>query len=336
MGSTEVGMICCAILGHDFIFPKEGTPIGYASRGKKILILDEAHREVSLGELGEIAVKGANLNPGYWQRPELTGEKYLTDSNGGDERIYLTGDLGRVLPDGFVIHYGRKDLMIKIRGYRVDIGDVERALSDHPMIKDAGVAAWDGDPGEKYLVGYVVPRQESALNVSELNKFLRKKLPDYMVPANFMFLESLPLTNGKLNRSALPKPGRNRPNLSVAYRAPRNDIERKLAKFWREVLAIDEIGVEDNFFDLGGHSLAASRVISRLIKTFQLELPIKALFESPTVAEMAAIIMENLAKLASEETLNRMLNEVEAMTEEEAEKQLSGASARSSSGERHD
>jgi amino acid adenylation domain-containing protein len=197
MGSTETGHICSAILDRDFTFPKEGTPIGYASRGKKILILDDARSEVPLGEVGEIAVKGKNLNPGYWRRPELTTEKYLADPTGGHERIYLTGDLGRMLPDGFVIHLGRKDLMVKIRGYRVDFGEVERALLEYPQTKEAGVAAWDRDSGEKYLAGYVVPRQASMLNVSELNEFLRNKLPDYMIPSTFMFLESLPLTNGK-------------------------------------------------------------------------------------------------------------------------------------------
>jgi acyl carrier protein len=218
----------------------------------------------------------------------------------------------------------------------VDFAEVERTLLQHPMVKDAGIAAWDRDPGEKYLVGYVVLRQESALNVSELNEYLRKKLPDYMVPSTFMFLESLPLTNGKLNRSALPTPNCNRPNLTVAYMAPRNDIETKLSRIWREVLAIDEIGVADNFFDLGGHSLAASRVISRVIQTFQLELPVKALFDAPTVAEMAAVIKQNQAKRASDAELAHRLREVEAMTEEEAQKQLAGESARSSKGNEHE
>ena len=330
MGSTEAGIICCAILDRGFMFPNEGTPIGYAPQGKTILILDEARREVSPGEVGEIAVKGKNLNPGYWQRPKLTSEKYLTDPTGGDERIYLTGDLGRMLPDGFVLHLGRKDFMVKIRGYRVELAEIERALLAHPQVKDAGLAAWDREPGEKCLVGYVVAHQPSALNASELNEFLRKKLPDYMVPTAFVFLDSLPLTNGKLDRSGLPAPNDRRPGLKIPYTPPRYDIERELSQIWGKVLGLDQVGVHDNFFDLGGHSLTASRVISRVIQTFQLELPVKALFDSPTVAEMAAIITENQAKRASDTELAQMLREVEAITEEEAQKQL----AQKNSGER--
>jgi acyl carrier protein len=146
------------------------------------------------------------------------------------------------------------------------------------------------------LAGYIVPRHETALNVSEIREFLSNKLPDYMVPASFKFMQSLPLTNGKLNRLALPKPDKRRPDLKEAYAAPRDIIERSLSEIWGEVLQLDEVGIHDNFFDLGGHSLAATRVISQVIKQFQLELPLQLLFQSPTVAEMAAVIAEHQSK----------------------------------------
>ncbi|TMA84968.1 MAG: amino acid adenylation domain-containing protein [Deltaproteobacteria bacterium] len=190
-------------------------------------------------------------------------------------------------PDGFVIHYGRKDLMVKIRGYRVDIGEVERALLEHPIIKDAGVAAWDRGPGEKYLAGYVVPRQESALNVSDLNEFLRNELPDYMVPSTFVFLKSLPLANGKLDRRALPLPDHKRPNVGRPYVPAQNVTEQKLIQIWEELLDVFPIGIHDNFVDLGGHSLLASRFVSWLLEAFHLELPLRRVFELPTAASLA-------------------------------------------------
>jgi amino acid adenylation domain-containing protein len=294
MGSTEAGGICVAIVDRSFSFPREGSPVGRAHQGKEILILDDNGHPVDSGQIGEIAVKSRNLSPGYWKKPELTRSKFLGDPSKNTERVYLTGDMGRMLPDGMVVHLGRKDHMIKIRGYRVDISEVERALLEHPMIRDAGVAAWDREPGEKYLAGYVVPRQESALNVSELNEFLRNKLPDYMVPSAFVFLESLPLTNGKLDRKGLPKPDHKRPNLEQPYAPPQGEVETRLVQIWEEILNVRPIGINDNFLDLGGHSLAATRVVSRVIKQFQLDLPLQSLFQSPTVAEMAAIIVAEL------------------------------------------
>ena len=336
MGSTEARGIGSAIVDRTFIFPEQGVPIGYPPPEKSILLLDENGQEVEPGQVGEIAVTGRNLNVGYWNQPDMTEAKFLADPGGGDERTYLTGDLGRMMPDGFLIHLGRKDFMVKVRGYRVELGEIEMALMTHPQVKDAGVAAWDREPGEKYLVGYVVLRQGSALNVSELNEFLRKTLPDYMVPSNFVFVESLPPTNGKLNRNELPNPGNSRPKLTVAYLAPRNDVEKMLSNIWCDVLSLDEVGRDDNFFELGGHSLAASRVISRVIQAFQLELPIKALFDAPTVATMATIVAQNQTKRASNAELVRLLNELDSMSEEEARKQLAGDATRRLRGDDHE
>jgi amino acid adenylation domain-containing protein len=294
MGSTEARSIAAALVNKQFSFPTEGNPVGYAPPGKTILILDAAHKKLPRGEVGEIAVKGRNINPGYWRMPNLTIERYLADPDGGDEKIYLTGDLGVMLADGFLVHLGRKDLMVKIRGYRVNLNEVEEALLEHFQVKEAGVAAWDSDPGEKYLVGYVVPRQKSALNVSELNEFLRKKLSDYMIPASFVFLESLPFVNGKLDRTALPLPDHQRPNLRTPYIQPDSELQQKLSQIWAEVLSLDRVGVHDNFFDLGGHSLAATRLISRVLDSFRVEVSLKSLFESPTLAGFALRVEDAL------------------------------------------
>ena len=293
MASTEARAICSAVVDREFNFPEQGTPAGYSLPGKKILLVDDAKQEVATGEVGEIAVKSRFLTLEYWNSPDLTRTKFLADPEGGDEAIVLTGDLGKQLSDGFVVHLGRKDLMVKIRGYRVDIGEVENALLKHPMIKETGVAAWDREPGEKYLVGYIVLREESDLNVGKLRKFLRSILPEFMIPSAFVFLSSLPSTNGKVDRNALPNPDKQRPERITPYAPPRNDIERQLATIWEEVLDIRPIGAADDFFDLGGHSLSATRLISQVIKYFQLEIPLKSLFQSPTVGAMATVILEH-------------------------------------------
>ncbi|HYJ16250.1 MAG TPA: phosphopantetheine-binding protein [Candidatus Limnocylindria bacterium] len=229
--------------------------------------------------------------------------------------------MGQILPDGLLVHLGRKDLMVKIRGYRVEI-EIEMTLTQHPAVKDAGVTAWERDNGDKYLTAYIVSRGPNHATIDQLRMFLRDKLPGYMVPSTFMFLDSLPVTNGKLDRRALPEPSDKRPELSTAYALPTDEIEKTLASIWGKVLDVRPVGIHDNFFDLGGHSLSATQVISQVIKQFQLELPLHSLFQSPTVAMMAAVIRQNQAKRASQAELPQMLREVEAMTEQEAQRRL--------------
>jgi amino acid adenylation domain-containing protein len=303
MGSTEARGICAAIVDHSFLFPTEGSPIGYPPPAKKILFFDETGQEVARGQVGEIVVKGQNLNSRYWRESTPTNDRFLPNPEGGDQKIFWTGDLGRILPDGFVVHLGRKHSMVKIRGYRVDVSEVERALLEHPGIKEAGVRAWDREEGEKYLAGYIVPRPESVLNASEVRKFLSNKLPDYMIPTALKFVETLPLTNGKLDRLALRKPDTRRPELKETYVAPRNEVERKLAGTWSEVLQIDDIGVHDNFFDLGGHSLTASRVLSRVLDCFRVEVSLRSFFESPTLTGLARNVENALRQGPSETNL---------------------------------
>lgn len=320
MNSTEANVICSFVTDGHFSFPKIGCPVGYPVPGKTVMVLDENGHDVGFGEAGEIAVKSRYLASGYWRMPKHTEAKFLADPAGGDEQIYLTGDLGERRPDGFLIHLGRNDFMVKIRGYRVDLAEIERALLVHPLLKDVAVVVWDQEPGEKYLLAYLVPSWDAAPTTSEIRNFLKQKLPDYMMPSVFIFLDSLPLQNGKLDRTALPQPDHKRPNLEHPFVQPQCDVEIKLAQIWEEILDIRPIGIHDNFFDLGGHSLAASRVISRVIQTFQLELSVKALFDAPTVAEMAAIITQNQTKRASDAELAQMLREIEAITEEEAQR----------------
>jgi hypothetical protein len=287
-----------------------------------LLLLDENGHEVGPDEVGEIAVKSRYLSNGYWRKPELTHAKFSPDPDGGDERIYFTGDLGRRLPDGFLLHLGRKDSMVKVRGYRVELGEIEQTLLTHPQLKEAGVAAWTREPEDTYLAAYIVPRESSRPTVDELRGFLRQKLPDYMIPSAFTFLDCLPSTNGKLDRKALPKPDDKRPPLTQAYVPARDEVEKDLVRIWENVLDVHPIGIHDNFFDLGGNSLSAARVLSRVIKQLQLEITLEPFLKSPTVAEMAVVIEEHQAKTLGEKDLASALDRLDSLSEEEAQRLL--------------
>jgi|SoiMethySBSTD1v2_1073268.scaffolds.fasta_scaffold13859_3 amino acid adenylation domain-containing protein len=287
MGATEACTLASVTVDQHFTFPEEGTPIGRPHEGRTILLVDEQRREVGPGEVGEIAVKGRNLSLGYWRRPDLTREKFLVDPAGGDERIFLTGDLGRRRPDGLFVHLGRKDSLVKIRGYRVELGEVEKALAAYRDVREAAVVAWDRAPGEKSIAAYVVPQPGTAPSVQGLQDWLKNAVPDYMVPSSFVFLASLPLVNGKLDRRALPPPNHQRPALSSEYAAARSALESQLVTVWETVLGAVPVGIHDDFFALGGHSLLGAGMIARVHDTLGADLPLRALFEAPTIAEFA-------------------------------------------------
>src|SRR5215472_640633 len=267
---------------------EERVPIGYPLEGSEVLLLDEDGTEVKANQVGEIAVKSPYLALGYWRQPALTGAKFLPDPKGGNARIYLTGDLGYMLPDGCLVHLGRKDFQIKIRGHRIEVPEVEMALLNVPAVKQAVVVPWEDKSGAKRLVAYVVFRPGRALTVSELRGFLKEKLSRYMLPASIVTLDILPLTpSGKVDRRGLPAPGRTRPELDIPVTKPRNLVESTVAKIWSGLLKLDEIGIHDNFFDLGGDSLVASRLIASIGKTFQVAFSLHNLFATPTVAGVA-------------------------------------------------
>jgi acyl carrier protein len=246
--------------------------------------------------VGEIAVRSRYLSPGYWRQPDLTQATFRPDPTGGPERLYLTGDLGRRLPDGCLVHLGRKDFQVKIRGFRVEVAEVEGALLSLPTIKEAVVVAREERPGEQRLVAYLVPTQRPAPTVSVLRRALAATLPDYMVPSAFVVVDTLPRTPaGKVDRRGLPAPERLRPSLHVPFASARTPLEERLAGIWAEVLGVDRVGIHDHFLDLGGQSLLATSLVSRVLTTFQVDLPLRTLFESPTVAEMALAIGQALA-----------------------------------------
>lgn len=323
MGSTETRRVCGAIVDHDFDFPRDGVPVGYPAPWKKVRLVDDDGSDVAPGEIGEIVLQSRYLTCGYWKNPGLNASKFLTQPEYPDERIYRTGDLGRILPDGFLVHVGRKDLMVKIRGFRVEISDVERTLLGHPQIADAAVAIWEREPEEQSLVAYVVSKDNVSLDVESLRKFLESRLSEHMIPGVFVFIDSLPFTNGKLDRKALPKPDNARPQLKQAFVPASNRIEQQLVRIWEEVLTLHPIGIHDNFFDLGGNSLSAGRVVSRITQSFQIEMPLQCLFESPTITALALAITSIQTRQARDHDMAQMLETIEKVTEEEA-KQLLG------------
>src|SRR5262249_17896000 len=230
---------------------------------------------------------------GYWSRAELTAERFIPNPHGPQRggRMYRTGDLGRYLRDGRIEYLGRSDHQVKLRGYRIELGEIESSLREHAGVREAIVIAREETSQERRLVGYVVEEEGKGVTVSELREHLKKKLPDYMVPASYVMLEELPMTpNGKIDRRALPAPETNRPEAAQDYIAPRTPIEEIVAVVWSDVLRLERIGLRDNFFDLGGHSLLAMLIISRAEEAFQIKLPLRTLFESPTVAAFAASI----------------------------------------------
>jgi len=228
-----------------------------------------------------------------------------------------------MMPDGFLIHLGRKDFMVKIRGYRVSFNEVESALLEHPAVRETVVLDWDDIRGEKSLAAYVVCVAERVVTVSELVRFLRTKLPRYMIPASFVFLENLPRVNGKIDRRSLPRPEPVRPSLDQAYAAPVTAAEKELVLIWEEALGLRPIGIQDNFFELGGHSLTAMRIVLQVIKKCGLELPLRFLFESPTISAMALVVAEHRGKNINEDDIHSLLAQLEALTDEEAQRQLS-------------
>ncbi|HBB30918.1 MAG TPA: hypothetical protein DDZ80_13165 [Cyanobacteria bacterium UBA8803] len=267
------------------------VPIGRAIANVKTYILDQNLQPVPIGMPGELHIGGAGLARGYLNRPELTQEKFITNpfSQEANAYLYKTGDLVRYLADGNIQFLGRIDNQVKIRGFRIELGEIESILLQHPDVREAVVIAREDIPTDKRLVAYVLTNQPATTN--ELRQFIQQKLPEYMVPSAFVFLEAFPLTpNGKIDRRSLPAPELSRPDQSVKYVAPRTPTEEILADIWIQVLKLEEVGIYDNFFELGGHSLLATQVISRIQKALGVELPLRSLFEAPTVAELAQCV----------------------------------------------
>jgi amino acid adenylation domain-containing protein len=264
--------------------PHIGRPIA----NTQIYLLDKHQRLVPIGMTGELHISGASLARGYLNRPDLTAEKFIKNpfSEEPGSRLYKTGDLARYLPDGNIEYLGRLDNQVKIRGFRIELGEIETVLLQHAAVQQAIVIVWEVHQDDKRLAAYIIPNRKPAPTPSELHHFLKKQLPDYMVPTAFIMLEKLPLTpNGKIDRNALPDPEKRYINKELI--PPRTPIEQLLTTIWAEVLGGEQVGVHDDFFELGGHSLLATQILSRLRERFGVEISLAELFETPTIAGLA-------------------------------------------------
>jgi amino acid adenylation domain-containing protein len=273
---------------------RQVLPLGRGIEGVQLLVLNAAGRLAGVGELGEICVRSYHLARGYLDDPGLTAARFVVNPFTGraGDRLYRTGDLGRYRADGNVVFAGRADQQVKIRGFRIELGEIEAVLGRHPAVLEAVVVAREERPGDRRLVAYCVFRNGGDAAAAELRGYLRERLPDYMVPSVFVGLDALPLTpNRKVDRRVLPAPPAG-PEETAPFTPPRDALEQSVARLWGEVLRVERIGAEDNFFELGGHSLLATQLAARLRDVVGIEIPLRTLFEAPTVAGMARAIAD--------------------------------------------
>ncbi|HKM55690.1 MAG TPA: amino acid adenylation domain-containing protein, partial [Isosphaeraceae bacterium] len=275
------------------VSPGQPILLGRPIANTQFYVLDRLHRPVPVGVPGELFIGGEGLARGYLNQPELTAERFIANLFRPDSsaRLYRTGDCVRYRPDGCLEYLGRLDHQVKVRGHRIELGEVEVVLGQHPQVRERVVVARRDSSGENRLVAYVVPRDSVALTYGQLRDYLKPKLPAYMIPSALVVLDALPLTaNGKLDRRALPEPGGEGAVVSGGYAAPRTKVEERLALMWAEVLGLERVGIHDNFFELGGHSLMATGLFSRIEAEFERLIPLASLFRAQTIAELADVL----------------------------------------------
>jgi len=291
LGSSETGTVRCSLLTKESPVPSRVVPLGYPVRDVEIMLLGEEGQPVAAGEVGEISVRSRYLALGYWNQPEKNASSFLPDPQGGELRIFMTGDLGRFLPDGALAHCGRKDFQVKIRGFRIELLEIEAAILETGLVADAAAMVYELGAGDKRLVAFVELRAGHALRLGALKDALGSKLPEHMMPSLFVELVSLPKTpNGKVDRNALPSP--NFAEHASPDDLPRDDTEAALIELWKETLSISQVGLRDNFFDLGGNSLLAGSLLARMEKEFGRLYPLSLLAEHNTVEKMGAVIRD--------------------------------------------
>ena len=277
------------------------VPLGRGIKDVQLLLLNKNRQLAGVGELAELYVRSPHLATGYIGDEKLTAERFVTNpfTRDPDDRLHRTGEFGRYLPDGNVEWAGRNDRRVNIRGFRVELAEIESVLSQQPAVKDAAVIAkeflLEGSTHDLRLVAYVVPDRDQPLSIDGLRSFLSARLPDYMVPSHILILGRLPLTpNGKVDYQALPSADQSLTGQKDAFMAPRNNVEVKLCKIFSQVLEIEQVGVNDNFFRLGGHSLLAAQAAARIKEAFGLGLELRTFLESPTVAALAKHIASRI------------------------------------------
>jgi amino acid adenylation domain-containing protein len=319
-GPTEAAMVSSCHKVVSVPVDAQTIPIGRPVTNVRVYLLDSRMRPVPLGLPGEIYI-GGEIGCGYWNRPELNREKFVADVISGEPGalLYRTGDLARLRGNGDFEFIGRIDQQVKIRGYRIELPEVQLAVASHPDVRQAFVMVREDQPGDKRLVAYVTLQRELPYAADALRQYAKSKLPEYMVPAAIVRMESIPLTpHGKIDREALPAP-HDRPQTATALVEPGTDLEQAVARIWAELLAVENVGLNDNFFDLGGDSLLGMRLVVALRDTFGIDLPLRHLFNSGTLREFCAMLGSNQPQAGRLEKMARILEEIEQMSGDELE-----------------
>ena len=312
---TTVGSLTFDVDEQNLLEIARTVPIGRPLTNTRVYVLDQHLRQVPTGVAGELYIGGAGVAAGYLNDPDQTAARFIPDpfSDEPGGRLYRTGDLARILPDGNVEFLGRSDLQVKVRGYRIEPGEIETVLAEHALVNQAVVILRDDR-----FVAYVMSSQLRPANADQLRQYMKERLPDYMVPAAIVILRSFPTTpNGKVDRAALPQAELTKSRVMVT---PQTSVEKELAAIWSQLLRIAEISIHDNFFDLGGHSLLATQVMSRIRKVFNKDLPLRTIFDAPTIAKLAHAI--EAATLSDDIDLRAALDDLESLSNEEAERLL--------------
>jgi arthrofactin-type cyclic lipopeptide synthetase B len=327
---TTVHVTYCP-LGAEQIVSERGSLIGIPIPDLRVLLLDRHRRPVPIGVTAEMYVGGAGVARGYWNRPELTAARFISDPFDASKshRLYKSGDLARWRADGTLQYIGRNDEQVKIRGFRIELGELQAQLARHELVRDAAVIVREGTPGEKRLIAYVVPHgAEDVPDAASLRAHMRAVLPEHMVPSAFVVMERLPLTaNGKLDRRALPAPDLDA-FVTREYEPPQGDVEQALAGIWGELLHLERVSRDDNFFELGGHSLLAMQLIARVQAILGVEISMRVLFDVPTLRELAeSLVRERQAKLSDRiadagDSIEALLDRLTSMPEGEVQNLL--------------
>jgi amino acid adenylation domain-containing protein len=320
-GPTEctVDSTCC-LLDAKANIPHIGRPLANV----RAYILDGNRQPVPVGISGELWLGGTGIGRGYLNKPDLTASSFFPDpyTASSDARLYKTGDLARYRPDGNIEYLGRIDFQVKLRGFRIELGEIESVLRQQPAVNDAVVTLREDVRGDQRLIAYVIAGRD-AVPAHALTNILKTKLPEYMVPSDFIYLETFPLTSsGKIDRKSLPAPTHDRSHAADEFVAPSTCYEKQIARIWTEIMAVENPGLDDNFFELGGHSLLATRVVTRINHTFNIQLPLRNLFENPTVGALAQALIQIKARALPENTLIELVTQLENLPEADAEKRL--------------
>jgi amino acid adenylation domain-containing protein len=324
-GPTETTIAPTYYRTNDLAGLKNNVPIGKPIANNQIFIVDKNMQPVPIGLPGEIHVGGIGLARGYLNRPELTEEKFINNpfykilleagQKWSSQKLYKTGDLAKYLPDGNIEYLGRIDFQVKVRGFRIELGEIESIIDQYPPVRHVVVIVREDEPGNKKIVAYIVPEIDQTVRIDELRRYLREKLPEYMIPAAFILMDILPLNpNGKVDRQALPSPSADRFESEVTFVSPVTDIERTIASIWQDVLSVNRVGLHDNFFDLGGHSLLMAKAHMKLQEALGREFSLIHLFRYPTVNSLAEYLTDGSEEVQSlKETSERADRQKEVM-----------------------